>query len=108
MWMPRAATFVATRTVTAPVLNCASVRVRCGCDLPLCSPSARTPMARRCFTNWSTPCLVSRNISTRPSRAAISVAAEYLSAEWMCSTWWSIVLTEAADGSTVWETGSFR
>lgn len=57
----------------SPFLNWARVRVRRGCDFPLCRAAAATPLARRCRVSWSTPCLVSRNSRTRPSRAAISV-----------------------------------
>ncbi len=106
--MPRAATSVATSTETSPSANLARVWVRCGCDFPLCRAPARTPAARRCRVKRSTPALVSRNISTRPSRAAISVAVAYLSAGWTTSTWCSIAVTEADAGSTDASTGSWR
>ncbi len=57
----------------------------------------------------STPRLVSTNMITRPSRAAIRVATAFLSVSSMTyRTWCSMVVTAPADGSTEWPTGSVR
>ena len=108
MCRPRAATFVATSEVTCPFLNWARVRVRCGWDFPLCRAAAATPLARRCRVSWSTPCLVSRNSRTRPSRAAISVVTAYRSGPCTTKTWCSIADTALEEGSTEWTAGSRR
>ncbi len=107
--MPRAATFVATSAVTCPVLNWSSVRLRCGCERPPCRAAARTPLASSRLAKRSAARLVSTNMITRPSRAAIFVATAFLSVSsrtW--STWCSIVVTAPADGSTECTTGSVR
>ncbi|OAR25333.1 hypothetical protein A8W25_06785 [Streptomyces sp. ERV7] len=83
-WMPRAATFVATSAVTWPFLNCSRVRLRCGWERPPCRPAARTPLASSRLTSRSTERLVSRNMITRPSRAAIRAVTAFLSvSSWM-------------------------
>ncbi len=57
----------------------------------------------------STPRLVSTNMITRPSRAAMRVATAFLSVSSMTyRTWCSMVVTAPADGSTEWPTGSVR
>ena len=93
MWMPRAATSVATRTGVLPSLKSEIARLRAFWAFPPCRAPAAIPSRRRILTSRSTPCLVRTNRIVRPSRAAISVTTRGLAAVSTTSRWCSIVST---------------
>ncbi len=106
--MPRAATSVATRTLTYPSLKSARVRVRAPWVMPPCSASAFAPASRSCSATRSAPSWVRTKMMVRPLREAMAAVTGALSLGFTIRMWWDMVVTAPCAASTSWETGSVR
>ncbi|KZX21546.1 hypothetical protein ACH61_01299 [Rathayibacter tanaceti] len=106
---PRAATSVATSTLTVPAPNAARLRSRATCERLPCRSTAGMPWPVSCFASFFAWCLVRMKRMRRPvPDARVFTSAFFASRPSTSKTWWVISATGEFASSTECSTSFCR